>query len=127
MNRLQTLLNLANEELQTSQLLLSNHRYRASVSRAYYAMYHATQAVLESKEISCYTHRGLIQQFGQNFIKTKELPRELSVILKRTYDLRQLSDYDEMISLTFEECQNIVNDTQFFLDNIILYLVNQET
>ncbi len=46
MTRLQTLLNLANEELQTSQLLLNNHRYRASISRAYYALYHATQAIL---------------------------------------------------------------------------------
>ena len=127
MNRLEILLNLAYEELQTSELLLNNHRYRASVSRAYYAMYHATQAVLELKGINPYTHRGLIQQFGQHFIKTNELPKTLSVILKRTYDLRQLSDYDEMISLTSEECQNIFNDAQFFLNKITSYLSNQKT
>jgi uncharacterized protein (UPF0332 family) len=127
MNRLQTLLNLANEELQTSELLLNNHRYRASISRAYYAMYHATQAILESKGINPYTHRGLIQQFGQNFIKTNELPRELSVILKRTYDLRQLSDYDEIMNLTLEEAQNVCNDAQFFIESITSYLANQET
>ncbi len=126
MTRLEILLNLAKEELQTAELLLNNHWYRASVSRAYYAMYHATQAVLESKAINPHTHRGLMQQFGQNFIKTNELPKELSVILKRTYDLRQLSDYDETISLTFDECQKVLNDAQFFLERISLYLSNEE-
>ncbi len=57
MTRLQILLNLANEELQTAELPLNNHRYRASVSRSYYAMYHATQAILESKAINPYTQR----------------------------------------------------------------------
>lgn len=54
-----------------------------------------------------------------------KLPRELSVILKRTYDLRQLSDYDEMINLTLEECKNVFNDAQYFIESITSYLANQ--
>ena len=70
MNRVQILLTLAKEELQAAELLLNNHHYRACISRLYYGMYHATQAILASQEINLVTHRGLIQQFSQHFIKT---------------------------------------------------------
>ncbi|OPF19140.1 hypothetical protein B1L04_07110 [Microcystis aeruginosa KW] len=70
-------------------------------------MYHANPVVLESKEINPYTHRGLIQQFAQNLLKTNELSRKLSVILKITYDLRQLSDYDRMMNLTMKALPRI--------------------
>ncbi len=76
MNRIKILLELAREELQVAELVLNNHYYRACISRIYYGMYHGTQAVLESKQINPLTHRGLIQQFGQNFIKTGELSND---------------------------------------------------
>ncbi|ASC70794.1 hypothetical protein XM38_017410 [Halomicronema hongdechloris C2206] len=46
MSSVSRLLNLAGEDLETSQLLSENKRYRACVSRAHYAMYYATQALL---------------------------------------------------------------------------------
>ncbi len=39
MNRIQTLLNLAKEELYAAEILWENTLYRASISRAYYALY----------------------------------------------------------------------------------------
>lgn len=37
-------LELAEEELAASKLLLQNQHYRACISRAYYAMYYSTRA-----------------------------------------------------------------------------------
>ncbi len=70
MNRIKILINLGKEELSAAELLLNNNLYRACISRAYYALYHTVQALLSAKNINTRTHKGLIQQFGQNFIKT---------------------------------------------------------
>ncbi len=122
MNRIKILLELAREELQVAELVLNNHYYRACISRIYYGIYHATQAVLESKQINPLTHRGLIQQFGQNFIKTGELSKELSIILKSAYDLRQLSDYDETVDFDLEQAQKLLTSAQYFIEQIEIYL-----
>jgi uncharacterized protein (UPF0332 family) len=82
------------------------------------SIYHATQAVLESKQINPLTHCGLIQQFSQNFIKTGELSEELSIILKSAYDLRQLSDYDETVDFDLEQAQKLLTSAQYFTEQI---------
>ncbi|NET10187.1 MAG: HEPN domain-containing protein [Merismopedia sp. SIO2A8] len=51
MTRLEQLLALAQEELETAELLLENGRYQACISRSYYAMYHATQALMSPKPL----------------------------------------------------------------------------
>jgi uncharacterized protein (UPF0332 family) len=68
MTRIQQLLDLAQDELDTADLLWQNDRCRACISRSYYAMYHATQAILGTKTLTSKTHRGVIQLFGQHFI-----------------------------------------------------------
>ena len=116
MSRIPQLLQLAQDELETAQLLLDNDRHRACISRAYYAMYHASQALLAVKNITNKTHRGTIQQFGLYFIKTGELPIEMARALTDGYDLRQLSDYEETLFLTRQQAELVLNSAkEFFL------------
>ncbi len=122
MNRIQTLLNLAEQELYAAELLLNNSLYRACISRSYYALYHAGQALLAAKNINTRTHRGLIQQFGQNFIKTGELSPELSRILSDTFDLRQLSDYDETITINQRQAETTLKNTKMFIGEAVNWL-----
>ena len=68
MSQIQFYLNLSQEELETASLLLESNRYRASISRAYYSMYYATQALLISENINTSTHKGLIKLFRLHFL-----------------------------------------------------------
>jgi len=120
-----TYLDLAQEELETSELLLANNHYRASTSRAYYAMYYAAQALLISEGINTSTHKGLIKLFGLHFIKTGKLPTHLSVILGDAYDLRQLADYGEKLTLTTEQVKITLQNAQTFIAQIKTYLALQ--
>ena len=88
MSSLDPYITLAEEELETSRLLVSNQRYRVAVSRSYYAMYYATQALLVTKNVTNRTHKGMIQQFSQHFVKSGEFPTQSVTDLKRAYDLR---------------------------------------
>jgi uncharacterized protein (UPF0332 family) len=121
MNRIDQLLALAQEELSTADLLWQNDRHRACISRAYYAMYHATQALLTLKNINTKTHKGIIQMFGQHFIKTNELSIDLARSLSDAYDLRRLSDYEETVLLTTEQSETILNGARSFISQAIQY------
>jgi len=44
--------------------------YDVAVSRAYYAMFYATSALLASKGISRSKHSGVCSAFGEHFVKT---------------------------------------------------------
>ena len=116
MSGVSTYLIRATEELETSQLLLENKRYRACISRCYYAMYHATQALLVSRNISSRTHKGVIQQFSQHFIKSEDLPTDMVKDLSNTYDLRQLSDYEETALLNYQQAQSTLEASKHFVE-----------
>ena len=118
MTRFQTLLALAQEELDTADLLWQNDRYRACISRSYYEMYHATQALLSLKNIQTKTHRGTIQAFGQHYIKTGELPIEMARHLSEAYDFRQLSDYEELISPSKQQAAIILQNARAFISQL---------
>lgn len=122
MTRISQLLQLAQDELGTAELLLVNDRYRACISRSYYAMYHATQALLTTKNLSSKTHKGTIQLFGQHFVKTGELSIELARALSDAYDLRQLSDYEETVLLTRQQADTISAAAQAFVTQTEQYL-----
>ncbi|MFM1842514.1 MAG: hypothetical protein RLZZ490_1250 [Cyanobacteriota bacterium] len=115
MNRIPLLIEKSQEELKATKILWENGIYSAAVSRAYYCLYHASQALLAAKNINVKSHKGLIQQFGQHFIKTGEISQEFSKILTTAFDLRQLSDYDETVIFDKQQTEFMINSSQEFL------------
>ena len=57
----------------------------------------------------------MIQQFGQQFIKTGELPQNLSRTLSETLNLRQLSDYDETVLITQQQAGKTLENAKLFI------------
>jgi uncharacterized protein (UPF0332 family) len=57
------------ECLADAQALLEKERFTATVSRSYYAMFHAAQAALLLEKIEAYTHMGVNVQFQKSFIE----------------------------------------------------------
>ena len=116
------LLILSEQDLETAQLLLDNKRYRACISRAYYAMYYGTQALLDAKKIASRTHKGMIQQFGQHFVKSGEFSAEMSKKLSEMYDLRQLSDYEADVVINQEQAEAALAASIEFVGQVKVYL-----
>ncbi|NEZ59931.1 HEPN domain-containing protein [Adonisia turfae] len=119
-------LDLAEEELVASQLLLQNTYYRACISRAYYAMYYATQALLTTRDIESRTHKGVLQQFSQSFVQSGDLPVSMAQNLKRTYGLRQLGDYEADVVLTEELATQALEAAVEFVEQVRRYLGNSD-
>lgn len=88
------LLREAAESLRAAELLLDNQFPGFAASRGYYAMFHAAQAMLDSRGLSFSSHGGTIAAFGKVFAKTGEVPVDLHRWLISAQDTRLTSDYD---------------------------------
>jgi len=77
----QILIENAHEKLEAAKNLFENGFYNDSVSRAYYAMFFAAKALLFENDIHPKTHRGLISQFGLEFVKKNNLKRNFLIYL----------------------------------------------
>lgn len=124
MRSVSQLVMLAEQELETAQLLLDHERYRACISRAYYAMYYGTQALLNARQIASRTHKGMIQQFSQHFIKSGIFPTDMAEQLSSNFDLRHLSDYEENAVLDRAQAEKALAASIEFVDRIRIYLEN---
>jgi uncharacterized protein (UPF0332 family) len=122
MNEYKKLLSLALEELDVAATLLDNSRYRTCLSRSYYSMYYATQALLLSQNIDTSTHKGTIRLFGQHFVKTGQFSTEWAKILSDAYELRQMSDYDVDFTGTLAQAEDILGQARTFVAEVIKVL-----
>jgi uncharacterized protein (UPF0332 family) len=89
MKEIEDLLSKAKRFLRTAELASKDGDNDSCVSRCYYAMFFATEALLLTKDLRASSHRGVIILFGEHFIKQNVISRELGRTLRRAYDLRQ--------------------------------------
>jgi len=114
-NEFKKLFYLALEELDIASLLVERQHYRTSISRSYYSMHYAAQALLLSQNIDTSTHKGLIRLFSLHFVKTGQFSPEWSNTLKTAYDLRQLSDYDADFTGTLADVGMMLEKAKTFI------------
>jgi uncharacterized protein (UPF0332 family) len=93
-----------------------------AISRAYYAMMHATRAVLYSHEAIPESHGAVRRLFGQVLIQTHEIERAWGRLLTDTYDQRLLADYSGGSPLGIEDVTQLVRDAHRFVERLATYL-----
>jgi len=108
----------AEEELEAANLLREKGFLRESISRAYYAMFHAAQALLMLKKIFPKSHKGVIQKFGEEFIKAGLLEKEMGYMLSQAETMRLKADYDVGVQISEEECDAVLEHSEQFIDII---------
>lgn len=98
------------ELLEEIQFLLEGGYANASISRMYYAGYHAISALLFSYGIETKTHRGLRLQFNNHFVKTHLIEVDKAKVFAEIADKRHQSDYDDFMDFTIERAKEIFPD-----------------
>jgi uncharacterized protein (UPF0332 family) len=80
--------------LEDGTLLFSKARYARCAGCAYYAMFHAAQAILVNEGVEAHTHEGVKTKFGEIFVKQrKAIAAEFGRMLSRVHDFRLDADY----------------------------------
>lgn len=118
----QLTLNEANECLTDARIMLESKRWKAAVSRSYYAMYHAVRAVLLSEDIATFTHQGANIQFGKHFVKTGIFDRKLIKTFSKMLDTRQKADYEIGFSASESDATHAFVEAENFYIEMNKYL-----
>ena len=108
----------ARKYLKTASLAFQEEDYESCVSRAYYAMFYMTRALIRQHGIGARTHSGIINQFSLHFVKTGVLPIEMAEALSRAFNLRQLAEYADDFVIPRDEAEAALQDAENFVTHI---------
>lgn len=126
MKEIRALIEKAQRYLRSSEILLKDGDAESSVSRTYYAMFYAVEAVLLTKDFSFSSHKGVISAFGEHFIKTGVFPREMGRELNRAFEKRQIGDYEYTFVIPEDEAEQMLRSGKEFVNTIACWLYSND-
>jgi len=112
----------AREMLVVAKQNAQDNFHASAVNRAYYAIFYAANAMLATLGEARSKHSGVISVFRNRFIKTGELPVELSDIYGRLLDNRQRGDYDLGMEVDAEQAATDIEDARRFVFKVEQWL-----
>jgi len=107
-NDLGPILAKAERTLKAAESALADGHFESAASRAYYAAFHAIQALLKSVGQTYSKHSGVMSAFHRDFIKTGIFSPEYGAALTRLSGHREIADYSYTWRLDPEEVKEDV-------------------
>jgi len=111
----QGLLRKARESVKAARLLSGESMHDFAVSRAYYAMFYAAEALLAGRGLSFSKHSAVHAAFGQHFAKPGIVPVEMHRYLLDASDARTVGDYGVGPELTREDAALHIGRAEEFI------------
>jgi len=108
----------ANECLREAQTLLASSFAYGVASRAYYAVFHGTRALLFSIGVEPRSHRAAMSLLGEHFVKTGLLSPAMARTAARMQRDREDADYMTEAVFTLEQARELIAAAQGFLAEV---------
>ena len=112
----------AKEDLETAVDNLENGKYRASVNRSYYAVFHSIRAITALNHFDSSKHSGVIAFFNQHYVKPGVFDKELSKMIDSCYRLREKADYDDFYLVARDEAIQQLDKAKKICQTIELHI-----
>lgn len=122
----QQYLDLAHDDLRAASDNLNLGHLRVAISRAYYAMFYASTALLGSQRIWRSKHQGVIAALGEYFVKPGLIEAEYGRIFSDAFHARLDSDYTAYPSPDIDTAQQMVEKAQIFVERVTQLLAEIE-
>lgn len=120
-------LSKARGKARVARELLAKGEWDDTVSRAYYAAFHAAQAALLTEGQRGETHKGLVTLFGLLLVKTGKFDKKWGKFLANLKDDRESSDYDALSWIDEATAQRAVHEADEFVASVERYISTLET
>jgi len=114
------------EALSDAKIMYENERYKNTLNRAYYAIFHAIRAVNALSGFDSSKHSGVIAYFNQNYVKEGVFTKELSKIIRMASENREKADYLDFFIASKEEAERQILRAEEFVDAIKMYLESEK-
>lgn len=83
------------DDLESAYILLEADKYRAANNRAYYAVFHAIDAVLSIEPVAFKKHKDVIAYFNKNYVNKEIFSKDMGRKISKLEIIRHKSDYDD--------------------------------
>lgn len=115
----------AKDDLSSARILLRAGEYKGANNRAYYAIFHAINAVHVVNGDAFKRHKDAIANFNKSYVKTEIFPREIGRKISEAEEIRHASDYDDFYIASREETERQIDVADEFLQLVEEYCNNQ--
>jgi uncharacterized protein (UPF0332 family) len=112
----------ARDKVRVAAALLRDGEWEDAVSRAYYAAFHAAQAVLLTEGQHPHSHQGLLTLFSLLLVKTGKFEKKWGRLLANLKDDREAGDYEVFAWLDEETARRAVREAEEFVSEVQRYL-----
>jgi uncharacterized protein (UPF0332 family) len=85
----------AKETIKEVQTHIANKFWNTAINRMYYACFYAIGALLIKNNIEVISHSGVRQKFGEYFVKTGKISRDLAKHFSELSEKRNKGDYSD--------------------------------
>jgi uncharacterized protein (UPF0332 family) len=119
--RLQT----AKSDIKAAKTLLDVHEYKGANNRAYYAIFHAINAIHALDGEAYKRHKDVIGNFNKKYVKTEIFSKDMGRKIGQAEEIRHLSDYDDFYIASREESECQVAVAEEFVESVERYLESQ--
>lgn len=110
------------QSLEIARDLFSKGYHGDSSSKAYYAVFHALQAVLLTKGLTHSKHQQVIGSFNKECIHTGLFPKDFSKWIERLFKDRQISDYEYLTTISRDSAKEDLKRAETIILAIAEYL-----
>lgn len=108
----------ANETIEEVRIHIDNRFWNTAINRMYYACFYAVSALLAKDKIDVLSHSGVRQKFGENFVKTGLIDRDLAKHFTELFEKRQKGDYNDFFDYDEETVLRLYPVSQRFIAEI---------
>lgn len=110
------------ESLKAAEVLVEKRLWRDSISRSYYAAFHAVQTLLLSLGLEAKSHSGAQSLFSLHFVKKGLFEPKYARILSKSQKFREESDYDPVSEFTEEDAQERLTEVKALIGKVRQFL-----
>jgi uncharacterized protein (UPF0332 family) len=101
--------------LNEADILLNNKFYATVINRLYYSCFHATKALLLTKDLIPKTHSGVINQLHQHFVQSGSFDMKQASFFSRLMQERIEEDYSDQIIEDEESTRSLIEPSRQYI------------
>ena len=116
MDEIESCIEIARDDLESSKLLFDGEKYRNSITLAYYAMFSLARALLLKKGYEPKTHSGVIRLLGEKYVLEEGFNAELASKFSRTRTIREDASYANYDDFDKNTAKNIIWLAEEFIE-----------
>ena len=112
----------AKENLESAGILLKEGKYKASVNRSYYAIFHSLRSVTVLDQFDSSKHSGVISYFNRTYVKEGIFDKSFSKMIDTSFRLREKADYQDFVIISREQAQEQIEKAEKVIEIVGIYL-----